>query len=119
MLINCIQLYNNTPFPSSEARSELAESTGMTPRKVQVWFQNRRASMKSTSLALNPTTPASSASPLSGISDQSPDEPIASATNMSPRKTIDLDIRPNQRAMSELTVAADAKTVLQPASVNV
>ncbi|KAJ1916565.1 hypothetical protein IWQ60_008065 [Tieghemiomyces parasiticus] len=32
--------------PNAEKRKQLSEQTGMTPREVQVWFQNRRAKMK-------------------------------------------------------------------------
>ncbi|GAA5817702.1 hypothetical protein MFLAVUS_011253 [Mucor flavus] len=36
----------NNPKPSAKTRKDLAESLSMTPRGVQVWFQNRRAKAK-------------------------------------------------------------------------
>ncbi|RKP39676.1 homeobox domain-containing protein, partial [Dimargaris cristalligena] len=32
--------------PNAEKRKQLSDQTGMTPREVQVWFQNRRAKYK-------------------------------------------------------------------------
>ncbi|KAI8847937.1 Homeodomain-like protein, partial [Chytridium lagenaria] len=34
--------FTKTPLPTSAERQQLAETTGMTLRAVQVWFQNRR-----------------------------------------------------------------------------
>ncbi|KAG2229235.1 hypothetical protein INT48_008638 [Thamnidium elegans] len=36
----------NNPKPNAKTRKDLAESLSMTPRGVQVWFQNRRAKAK-------------------------------------------------------------------------
>ncbi|KAI8915695.1 hypothetical protein EDD86DRAFT_196649 [Gorgonomyces haynaldii] len=40
------QFFSHTPLPNAQQREELAISTGMTPRSVQVWFQNKRQTMK-------------------------------------------------------------------------
>lgn len=34
--------FKQTPFPASEVRRQLARELGMTPRSVQIWFQNQR-----------------------------------------------------------------------------
>jgi hypothetical protein len=34
--------FEEDPLPSFEQRQELAERTGLTPRSVQIWFQNHR-----------------------------------------------------------------------------
>lgn len=34
--------FKQTPFPDSELRRRLAKELGMTPRSVQIWFQNQR-----------------------------------------------------------------------------
>ncbi|KAK7204516.1 Homeodomain-like protein [Myxozyma melibiosi] len=36
------EVLQQTHFPSTELRLELARELGMTPRTVQIWFQNRR-----------------------------------------------------------------------------
>ncbi|KAG8965793.1 hypothetical protein FRC03_000164 [Tulasnella sp. 419] len=36
------EVYARTAFPSTEERAELAKRLGMSPRQVQIWFQNRR-----------------------------------------------------------------------------
>ena len=36
------KIFQKTPFPSSESRKRLAKELGMTPRSVQIWFQNQR-----------------------------------------------------------------------------
>ncbi|CAH7669879.1 hypothetical protein PPACK8108_LOCUS4534 [Phakopsora pachyrhizi] len=41
-----IQILEQTRFPSTELREQLARELGMTPRRVQIWFQNRRQGMK-------------------------------------------------------------------------
>ncbi|KAJ3106228.1 hypothetical protein HDU97_006861 [Phlyctochytrium planicorne] len=38
--------FDRDPKPSSAARTELGERLGMSPRAIQVWFQNRRAKVK-------------------------------------------------------------------------
>lgn len=40
------ETFQQTPFPSSEARRKLAQELGMTPRSVQIWFQNQRQLMR-------------------------------------------------------------------------
>ncbi|KAJ9107683.1 hypothetical protein QFC21_001143 [Naganishia friedmannii] len=39
--------FEETPKPTADARKLIAEKIGMTPRSVQVWFQNRRQKKKS------------------------------------------------------------------------
>lgn len=48
------QAFAQNPFPSSETRRRLAEELGMTPRSVQIWFQNQRQLAKHQSLAQPP-----------------------------------------------------------------
>ncbi|KAF8321302.1 hypothetical protein DL93DRAFT_1638674 [Clavulina sp. PMI_390] len=40
-------LLQQTRFPTTAQREETARQTGLTPRKVQVWFQNQRQKQKS------------------------------------------------------------------------
>ncbi|KAI5189563.1 hypothetical protein NECID01_0586 [Nematocida sp. AWRm77] len=39
-------LFSRNANPSSSLRKQIAEEFGMSPRSVQVWFQNRRAKEK-------------------------------------------------------------------------
>jgi len=38
--------YARTAFPSTEERAALAKQLDMSPRSVQIWFQNKRQSMR-------------------------------------------------------------------------
>ncbi|KAH8107921.1 homeobox-domain-containing protein [Cristinia sonorae] len=40
------ETYARTAFPSTEERIELAKKLGMSARSVQIWFQNKRQSMR-------------------------------------------------------------------------
>jgi len=45
------KVYQKEKLPSSDLRKELAEKLKMTPRRVQVWFQNKRAKEKRMSIS--------------------------------------------------------------------
>ncbi len=40
------QTLKQTPYPSASTRDKLALELGMTPRSVQIWFQNQRQRRK-------------------------------------------------------------------------
>ncbi|KAF4620428.1 hypothetical protein D9613_000391 [Agrocybe pediades] len=42
------ETYNRTAFPSTEERIALAKALDMSARSVQIWFQNKRQSMRQT-----------------------------------------------------------------------
>ncbi|PRP79652.1 Q50 paired-like homeodomain transcription factor [Planoprotostelium fungivorum] len=46
-------VFQSCPYPSVKARKQLAETLQTTPRKVQIWFQNRRAKWKGTENKVN------------------------------------------------------------------
>ncbi|KAG6920276.1 hypothetical protein DXG01_005045 [Tephrocybe rancida] len=58
------ETYNRTAFPSTEERLALAKELGMTARSVQIWFQNKRQSMRQTNR--QSSTMGSSSQPFSG-----------------------------------------------------
>ncbi|KAI9505095.1 homeobox domain-containing protein, partial [Coemansia spiralis] len=41
-----MEVFEKTPKPDSEMRKILGRQLDMTPRTVQIWFQNRRAKLK-------------------------------------------------------------------------
>ncbi|KAH9978982.1 hypothetical protein BGW80DRAFT_709062 [Lactifluus volemus] len=53
-------VYNRTAFPSTEERAAIAKELDMSARSVQIWFQNKRQSMRqggrTTSTAGNPAS---------------------------------------------------------------
>ncbi|RKP34842.1 Homeodomain-like protein, partial [Dimargaris cristalligena] len=40
------QVFEQTYFPSTEVRRQLALQLSMTPRTVQIWFQNKRQALR-------------------------------------------------------------------------
>ncbi|KAJ2963513.1 hypothetical protein NQZ79_g1604 [Umbelopsis isabellina] len=40
------RVFDKTFFPSTELRTELGKQLGMSPRTVQIWFQNKRQSIR-------------------------------------------------------------------------
>jgi len=57
-----IKSFEEEPLPNFDQRQTLAKVLGMTPRSVQIWFQNRRQRLK----PLQPKA-ASTATPLCGL----------------------------------------------------
>ena len=51
-------LFDTNPLPNLKQRQELGDQIGMTPRSVQIWFQNKRQQMKR--MNLSPSISASS-----------------------------------------------------------
>ncbi|KAL0956358.1 hypothetical protein HGRIS_002508 [Hohenbuehelia grisea] len=52
-------VYNRTAFPSTEERMSLAKQLDMSPRSVQIWFQNKRQSMRQTNRQSSSLAPSS------------------------------------------------------------
>ncbi|KAG8720381.1 hypothetical protein FRC08_000403 [Ceratobasidium sp. 394] len=61
------ETYARTMFPATEERAEIARRINMTPRQVQIWFQNRRQASRQTQV---PDSPASLGSHNPGLPQQ-------------------------------------------------
>ncbi|KAF8880930.1 hypothetical protein CPB85DRAFT_1340739 [Mucidula mucida] len=55
------ETYHRTHFPSTEERLHLSTVLGMSPRSVQIWFQNKRQSMGHTRQPASLNRPTNSA----------------------------------------------------------
>ncbi|KAJ7902018.1 hypothetical protein B0H14DRAFT_1266202 [Mycena olivaceomarginata] len=63
------ETYARTAFPSTEERLALAKALDMSPRSVQIWFQNKRQSMRQTNRQSVSTHQSFSLSPDEAILD--------------------------------------------------
>ncbi|CAO3647523.1 unnamed protein product [Mucor hiemalis] len=50
------RVFQQTFFPSTELRMELGKQLGMSPRTVQIWFQNKRQSLRTRERVVVATT---------------------------------------------------------------
>ncbi|GBE81095.1 predicted protein [Sparassis crispa] len=57
------ETYNRTAFPSTEERIELAKKLGMSARSVQIWFQNKRQSMRQSTRQASAAGPPTTTEP--------------------------------------------------------
>ncbi|KAG5458547.1 MAG: hypothetical protein BJ554DRAFT_1205, partial [Olpidium bornovanus] len=94
------RVFEETPKPSTDARSKLANTLGMPIRAVQIWFQNRRAKTKCTAAAsagaagriaaraqrpVAPPKPKRPAKPRARAQQPKPAAPSAAAAASAPR----------------------------------
>ncbi|ETW80428.1 hypothetical protein HETIRDRAFT_169178 [Heterobasidion irregulare TC 32-1] len=56
-------VYARTAFPSTEERADLAKRLDMSARSVQIWFQNKRQSMRTGGRQGNSSTPTTTSIP--------------------------------------------------------
>lgn len=65
-------LYMSTPTPALSERIEVGRKVGMTPREVQIWFQNRRAKTRQMEKRRSSGSPLERVSYYGGPEKQSP-----------------------------------------------
>ncbi|KAI0785613.1 hypothetical protein C8Q75DRAFT_722765 [Abortiporus biennis] len=66
------ETYNRTAFPSTEERIELAKKLGMSARSVQIWFQNKRQSMRQSTRQASTNTSPTTTEPFPTSTQQNP-----------------------------------------------
>jgi hypothetical protein len=118
------QIFQTDKMPNQQTRVQLADQLGMSSRRVQIWFQNKRAKVKR-SVSKNDTecsSPnslnSSSSSIASPSSPSSPSEsPILSSS--SPAQTIQpflLDVLAVNAAAAPIVIPATSQTPSTSAS---
>ncbi|KAI8143431.1 hypothetical protein BJV82DRAFT_93741 [Fennellomyces sp. T-0311] len=70
------RVFNQTFFPSTELRIELGKQLGMSPRTVQIWFQNKRQSIRTRDKIPRQRKKSSEATPPVSPPPLSPSGPI-------------------------------------------
>ncbi|KAF8558035.1 homeobox-domain-containing protein [Imleria badia] len=106
------ETYARTAFPSTEERAELARKLDMSARSVQIWFQNKRQSMRQTSRQAANTATSGSHQPFS-LSSQSEDVAHSSyGGSLSPTTLPTHSFV--QRSDSRPVVGPDARAPAQP-----
>ncbi|KAF7376298.1 Homeobox domain-containing protein [Mycena sanguinolenta] len=78
------ETYARTAFPSTEERLALAKALDMSPRSVQIWFQNKRQSMRQTNRQSVSNHQSFSLSPDDNILDEMDYEAPVAGTSRSP-----------------------------------
>jgi len=92
------QIFQTDKMPSQQTRVQLADQLGMSSRRVQIWFQNKRAKVKrgvgksegvqqtpdSPTLDIDPTQSLSSSSCLSEPSSPVPDSSFSTPSSSPP-----------------------------------
>lgn len=84
-----IDSFEQEPLPNFDQRQTLSQRLGMTPRSVQIWFQNRRQRLKPSAQKRD-----SAGQPLVGRSGSFPD-PSQYRPGASDRRSCDLGQQPS------------------------
>lgn len=120
--------YAGNKVPNQELRKDLATQLGMTNRRVQIWFQNKRAKEKrlrsQSQLRMHPTSIMATTSSASSTSSSSvttlyhgPSPPVSSFMSHHPPPTIDSFYFPTQErsASFPMLVPDSAPVAFEPA----
>lgn len=86
------QIFQTDKMPSQQTRVQLADQLGMSSRRVQIWFQNKRAKVKRglgrSSDDLQPPSPEDSdESSVPANSDSPSEQQIPSSPEVSPKRS--------------------------------
>jgi len=86
------QIFQTDKMPSQQTRVQLADQLGMSSRRVQIWFQNKRAKVKRglgrSSDGLQPPSPEDSdESSMPANSDSPLEQQIPSSPEVSPKRS--------------------------------
>ncbi|KAJ6500071.1 hypothetical protein C8R47DRAFT_280117 [Mycena vitilis] len=95
------ETYARTAFPSTEERLALAKALDMSPRSVQIWFQNKRQSMRQTNRQSSTTHQSFSLSPDEHILDDMDYESSMAVAGASSRSSTSQVPSPHRRGRSQ------------------
>ncbi|KAJ7163583.1 Homeodomain-like protein [Mycena crocata] len=95
------ETYARTAFPSTEERLALAKALDMSPRSVQIWFQNKRQSMRQTNRQSSTAHQSFSLSPDEHILDDLDYESSMAAAGTSRPSTSQMPSSSHRRARSQ------------------
>jgi len=104
------ETYGRTAFPSTEERAELARKLDMSARSVQIWFQNKRQSMRQTSRQAASSATSGTHQPFS-MSAQSGDVGHSYGSSLSPTTLPPHSF--DQRSDARQVVGPDARASAQ------
>jgi len=104
------QIFQTDKMPSQQTRVHLADQLGMSSRRVQIWFQNKRAKVKrgfsksseGISISMSPEQDSRVLSSSSGVSEPSspvPDSFQDSPSSLSPVSPVHSLLSPNSPAV--------------------
>jgi len=77
------QIFQTDKMPNQQTRVQLADQLGMSSRRVQIWFQNKRAKVKRSSMKQDGDCSSPSSLGDSSSSIPAPDSPSSSSESVS------------------------------------
>ncbi|XP_073911271.1 homeobox protein NOBOX [Castor canadensis] len=106
------RLFQEDHYPDSDKRREIAQTVGVTPQRIMVWFQNRRAKWRKVEKLNgkenkdNPAVPAPASSQCRSTSDLPPPVPMdPEHGTIPPEPSLDTFTEPPMLLTSDQTLA--------------
>jgi len=113
------QIFQTDKMPNQQTRVQLADQLGMSSRRVQIWFQNKRAKVKRSNVkqdgeCSSPNSPSSISSPADSpstpLSPQSPSTKSPDTTSIITAAITNASSSSSTKSVPSLTVFATSST---------